>query len=73
MSTPRDSGDHDRDRYYYRRRLNGGELLPAIGTGVVVGLLVFYVARLVAQRTPLAPERRPAGQRLRPVVRTLDA
>lgn len=41
--------------YYYRRPLALDELLPAIGAGVAVGLAGFYVARLLLQRTPLAP------------------
>ena len=44
--------------YYYRRRVGGDELLPAIGVGVGVGLVAFYVARLLQQRTPLVPPGR---------------
>jgi hypothetical protein len=44
--------------YVFRRPLNGRELLPAIGAGVVTGLLGFYVARLFLERTPLLPEDR---------------
>lgn len=50
--------------YVYRRRLAGPELLPAVGIGVVAGLAAFYVARLMLQRTPLRPERRPRSARL---------
>jgi hypothetical protein len=52
--------------YYYRRRIAGGDLLPAIGIGVGVGLAAFYVARLLQQRTPLVPpgRNRPRDQRL---------
>jgi hypothetical protein len=39
--------------YFYRRSLHVGELLPAIGAGLAAGILTFYVARLVLQRTPL--------------------
>jgi hypothetical protein len=48
--------------YVYRRSLEGRELLPAIGVGVVAGLAAFYVARLFLQRTPLLPEERRRGQ-----------
>ena len=43
--------------YTYRRRLDGRELLPAIGVGVGVGALALYVAYLLLQRTPLEPRR----------------
>jgi hypothetical protein len=49
--------------YVYRRPLSGGELLPAIGVGVVAGVAAFYVARLFLQRTPLLPEDRRLGKR----------
>ena len=42
--------------YFYRRSLSARELLPAIGIGVAAALFAFYVARIVIQRTPLAPE-----------------
>jgi hypothetical protein len=42
--------------YFYRRSLSVRELLPAIGAGVAIGALAFYVARILSQRTPLAPE-----------------
>jgi hypothetical protein len=41
------------ERYYYRRRLGVRELLPAVAIGVGVGVAAFYIARLLAQRTPL--------------------
>ncbi|MDB4883094.1 MAG: hypothetical protein JWL95_1860 [Gemmatimonadetes bacterium] len=50
------------DGYVYRRPLNGSELLPALGIGVVAGLAAFYVARLFIQRTPLLPEDRRRGK-----------
>lgn len=41
----------------YRRKLSLQEQLPAVGAGVgagvAVGTVVFYLARLVLQRTPL--------------------
>ena len=51
--------------YYYRRPLSVGEMLPAIGAGVVVGLAGFYIARLFLQRTPLPrqPEIPVVGER----------
>ena len=41
--------------YTYRRELKRGELIPAIGTGIAVGIAAFYVATLFLQRTPLVP------------------
>ena len=45
----------------YRRRLSLREQLPAVGAGVgagfAVGLGVFYLARLMLQRTPLRDTR----------------
>ncbi len=41
--------------YSYRRDLSRGELLPAIGAGLAVGAVAFYVATLFLQRTPLVP------------------
>lgn len=41
------------DEYFYRRQLNLRDLAPAIGVGVGVGLVAFYVARLFFERTPL--------------------
>jgi hypothetical protein len=57
------------DEYSYRRPLTPRELLPAIGIGVGAGLVAFYVARILLQRTPLRPERRPSTQRPKPVIR----
>ncbi|HKG91571.1 MAG TPA: hypothetical protein VKA84_06765 [Gemmatimonadaceae bacterium] len=54
------------DTYYYRRQLDFGGLLPAIGVGVGVGLAAFYVARILMQRAPLTPANDP---RLAPVRR----
>jgi len=51
-------------KYYYRRRLAGWDLLPAIGIGIGAGLAAFYVARLLFQRTPVVAEpRRSVAQR----------
>ena len=49
--------------YYYRRSLEARDLLPAIGVGLGVGLVAFYVARVLLQRTPLMVPRRGAGAR----------
>jgi hypothetical protein len=50
--------------YVYRRSLEPRELLPALGVGVGVGALAFYLAYLFLQRTPLdtntIPARAPA-------------
>lgn len=59
--------------YYYQKRLSRGELMQAagagLGAGVAVGAVVFYVARVFLQRTPLAAAERldaPRGDRLQP-------
>jgi hypothetical protein len=57
------------DEYYYRRSLTPRELVPALGVAVGVGLVAFYIARLLLERTPLRPERRPSTQRLSPIIR----
>lgn len=41
--------------YSYRRRLSGTEWLPAIGIGVATGVVGFYLAKLLLQRTRLTP------------------
>ncbi|HSJ64959.1 MAG TPA: hypothetical protein VK922_13795 [Gemmatimonadaceae bacterium] len=46
--------------YYFRRRLTLTENLPAIGAGMAAGAVVFYVARLLLQRTPLRTDDRIA-------------
>ena len=55
--------------YFYRRSLSVRELLPAIGVGVAAALFAFYVARIVIQRTPLAPELVASRRKLRKSVR----
>jgi hypothetical protein len=57
------------DEYYYRRPLTPREVLPALGVGVGVGLIAFYLAKILLERTPLRPERRPSTQRPRPIIR----
>lgn len=62
-SDPRDeSGGSE---YFYRRSVRARELLPAISLGVAAGLFVFYVARIMVQRTPLAPELVASRRNLR--------
>jgi hypothetical protein len=60
----RGAGRRPVDRYYYRRELTVRELLPAVGLAVGAGLAAFYLARILLQRTPLAP-RRSASARAR--------
>jgi hypothetical protein len=57
------------DEYYYRRPLTPRELLPAAGVGVGVGLIAFYLAKILLERTPLRSERRPSTQRPSPIIR----
>lgn len=47
--------------YSYRRPLSASELLPAVGVAIAAGMVAFYVARLLLQRTPLRVERGPVG------------
>jgi hypothetical protein len=42
--------------YYYRRGLNARETLTAAGVALGAGLAVFYLARVMLQRTPIARE-----------------
>ncbi len=42
--------------YHYRRRLELKETLPAVGAAVGAAGVVFYLARLLLQRTPLVAE-----------------
>jgi hypothetical protein len=46
--------------YVYRRNLEARDLLPALGIGLGVGAVAFYVAYLFLQRTPLDPGKQPA-------------
>ena len=50
------------NEYVYRRRLEPTELLPAIGVGVGVGAIAFYIAYLFLQRTPLDPKHASCGR-----------
>lgn len=53
-----------KSEYVYRRHLEPRELLPAVGVGVGVGAVAFYIVYLLLQRTPLdtrsIPARAPA-------------
>jgi hypothetical protein len=40
-------------RYDDRQPVRGRALLPAIAAGLGAGVIVFYIARLLAERTPL--------------------
>ena len=55
--------------YFYRRSLSARELLPAIGVGIAAALFAFYVARIVIQRTPLAPELTASRRKSRKSIR----
>jgi hypothetical protein len=67
-SNPRRSPSSDvESEYYYRRRLGTLEVLKAVGVGIGAGLLGFYVTKVMLERTPLRPERRPRSTRPRPV------
>ncbi len=57
------------DEYYFRRPLTSRELVPALGVCVGVGLVAVYSARVLLERTPMRPERRPSTQRLSPIIR----
>jgi hypothetical protein len=46
-------------RYDDRRPVSGRALMPAIAAGLGAGLVVFYVARLLAERAPMELEPIP--------------
>ncbi|HYD52639.1 MAG TPA: hypothetical protein VEA99_08430 [Gemmatimonadaceae bacterium] len=58
-----------RRRHYYRRRLGVLDLLPAVAVGIGVGLVAFYMTRLMLEKTPLVapPPGAPATRRKRTV------
>ena len=49
-------------KYTYRRQLEPMELMPALGVGVAIGAISFYVAYLFLQRTPLEPKSLPPAE-----------
>ena len=63
------SGQHGRPRlaaassYYYRRALRPQEMVPAVGVALGAGLVAFYLAKLMLQRTPIRPEPVPCEWR----------
>ena len=61
MDEMRGSRNRSPTGYYYRRELEFRELLPAVGAAVGAGLVVFYIARLFLQRTPLGEQRGAGG------------
>ena len=52
---PRDPRLRIEPEYSYRRALHGAEWLPAVGVGVAAGVVGFYLAKLLLQRTRLTP------------------
>ena len=52
--------------YTYRRDLNGRDFIPAIGAGLAVGAVAFYIATLFLQRTPLVPGALEPVERIAP-------
>ena len=64
MTVTNGTRDESIVRYDDRQPVRGRALLPAIAAGVGVGLAVFYIARIMAERAPLLadePEALPAG------------
>jgi hypothetical protein len=57
-------------RYDDRQPVRGRALLPAIGAGLGAGLVVFYIARLLAERAPMALEPPDAAARAAALART---
>jgi hypothetical protein len=55
MTVTNGTRDESIVRYDDRLPVHGRALLPAIAMGVGAGLIVFYIARLVAERAPLDP------------------
>ncbi|HEY8795218.1 MAG TPA: hypothetical protein VIM15_09775 [Gemmatimonadaceae bacterium] len=62
MTVTNGTRDESVVRYDDRLPLRGRALLPAIAMGVGAGLVVFYIARILAERSPLGidpPEQAP--------------
>lgn len=56
MTVTNGTRDESVVRYDDRLPVRGRALLPAIAMGVGAGLVVFYIARLMAERAPLVVE-----------------
>ena len=56
MTETNETRDESIVRYDDRQPVRGRALLPAIAVGLGAGLAVFYIARLFAERAPLALE-----------------
>jgi hypothetical protein len=72
MTVTNGTRDESVVRYDDRLPVRGRALLPAIAMGVGAGLVVFYIARVLAERVPLeidlmdaAPDRAAAPSRTR--------
>lgn len=72
MTVSNGTRDESVARYDDRLQVRGRALLPAIVMGVGAGLVVFYIARILAERAPLeieltdpAPDRAAAPARTR--------
>jgi hypothetical protein len=60
MTTRSGTRDESIVRYDDRLPARGRALLPAIAAGAAAGLLVFYLARLLLERTPIVLDSSPA-------------
>ena len=63
MARSHDEGGRTGSPYYYRRNLTAGDLIVPAAIGAGVGMAVFYMARLIEQRTPLAADEPRHGSR----------
>ncbi len=61
MDTKTAGRDVAGEPYYYRRSLGSRDMLVSAGAAVGVAAVVFYVASLFQQRTPLVPDRLSLG------------
>lgn len=62
MTVTNGTRDESVVRYDDRQPVRGRALLPAIALGAGAGLVVFYIARLMAERAPLVREPVDAAQ-----------
>jgi hypothetical protein len=60
MTTRSGTRDESIVRYDDRLPVRGRALLPAIAAGAGAGLLVFYIARLLLEQTPIVLDSTPA-------------